>query len=106
MAQVFTDDDHGYKRWKFAHPRGFVVNAGRPPNPANTLLHEASCKSISGEAPAGGSWTTSAAKVCGDSIEELERWAHDAIDGDPAECPVCTPYRNASARHVEPPSPF
>jgi len=45
--EKFTDDDAGYLRWIANHPNGFVLNIERGERPEYTVLHRATCPSIS-----------------------------------------------------------
>jgi len=67
----FRHDDAGYERWRTAHSRGFVVNAG-----GSLKLHLATCPYISDPQWKGSGWTTGQyRKVCSTSRDELKRWA-------------------------------
>lgn len=89
MLETFTDDDHGYGRWRWAHPHGYVISTSRPPSASKLTIHVANCPTISGDPPGGGTWTGSSMKVCAPTIDELSRWAHETVDADPVACGTC-----------------
>jgi hypothetical protein len=84
----FVDDDDGYLEWVVAHPDGFVINVERSPRTAYTVLHRASCRTISGDPARGAQWTHDYIKVCGDRTE-LEEFASRDVGGPAQPCGLC-----------------
>jgi predicted nuclease with RNAse H fold len=83
----FEDKDGDYLAWQAANPDLFVINAERSLNPRNLVLHQASCRTISGAPSRGTQWTGPYIKICG-SRAELEKFAH-AKGGTARPCGLC-----------------
>jgi hypothetical protein len=97
-VREFINDEEGYRRWLSEHSSGFVVNMYANMNPNSySMLHRAACRTIrdySGKAEAGGFTETGYAKVCAESIAELQDWmrSHGRPDGNPKSiCSKCGP---------------
>jgi hypothetical protein len=56
-AREFRGDDAGYLAWIAGNPRGYVINIRRGVAASDARLHQARCRTISGENPRGGLWT-------------------------------------------------
>lgn len=102
MATVFLDDDAGYIDWLATHPRGFVLNTRREPDPDYMVLHRATCWSISGyqgRVKPGGYTERSYRKVCAGNVASLDAWvrAHGRRGGGfSKECGFCRPTETAT----------
>jgi hypothetical protein len=86
---VFADDDAGYEAWLRATPAGFVLNALRSPS-SGTMLHRATCRTVSGVPARGVTWTSgSYVKACATDPAALARWL--AVNGGkpPRDCGLC-----------------
>jgi hypothetical protein len=80
--EKFENDDEGYRAWRRAHPRGYVVNANRNPKPSYLKLHRTWCTHISVLRRGMTTWTAGDyIKVCSDSRRELARWAESEVGG-------------------------
>jgi hypothetical protein len=110
-AREFRDDDEGYLAWIAANPDGYVINIRRSLATSDARLHQARCRTISGENPRSGPWTGPYIKVCTSDVQELDRWARENIGGPITHCGICqapscgeiTPERQLGvpdARHV------
>ena len=85
----FIDDDEGYLNWSENHPRGFVVNSNREPDPDYLVLHRANCIHITTEARTN--WTTTDfVKICSLNRGRLANWAR-TISGRLRGCQICRP---------------
>ena len=86
---VFADDDAAYEAWLRSAPRGFVLNALRSPS-SGTVLHKATCRTVSGEPTRGATWTAgSYVKACASDASALARWL-ELNGGSPArDCGLC-----------------
>jgi len=88
--RVFVDDDEGYLRWLKSSSSAYVVNSYRKPSADYLILHRTRCGSISSEKRTN--WTTTGfIKICGDSKEELKRWALKEVGGALRSCGFCRP---------------
>ena len=76
MTATFIDHDAQFLRWRDTHPRGFIVNHEREPNPRYLKLHRSTCSTLQGVLPGrGDNWTTTYAKTCSDDLSELRAGA-------------------------------
>ena len=91
MVAWFCDDDAGYLAWLRANARGFVVNCAREPSADYLVLHRSDCFTISGRPSRGDTWTTTYAKACGATREELDVWAQARTGASPVPCGHCAP---------------
>lgn len=107
MVEVFSNDDDRYVRWSLLNPTGFVLNSlggvlpdGRYVSNPNSMLHRASCPSITGYPPNAKpeKWVgkphvwTSNPKVCSLGKEDLEHWTVQVHKGrPPVDCRRCNP---------------
>lgn len=92
MAETFSNNDDGYKRWRFAHPTGYVLTAA---SPSKLTLHHAGCSSLD---PGDDKPLTATTKVCDVSVEGLQRWAHAEHGTEPSECGHCNPLASQATR--------
>ncbi|XVS61283.1 hypothetical protein ACQPYE_23595 [Actinosynnema sp. CA-299493] len=67
--QRFTEDSGAYEHWLADNQDQYVVNAERSLNPANLMLHRASCHTISGTPTRGTTWVGSYVKLVGTRVE-------------------------------------
>jgi hypothetical protein len=88
MPLPFVDDEAGYLSWLRDHPQGYVLNTDRSPRAAYLILHRATCRTISGRSD---NWTHNYAKVCADTVSELEVWARAKTGGFLTHCGICAP---------------
>jgi hypothetical protein len=104
-VRVFRDDDAGYLGWVAAHPDGYVINIARSRRTSDSRLHQAGCRTISGQSPRGGGWTGTYVKVCAEQLDELEQWAIDQVGQPIPRCRTCCPTRRAafpiSGKHTD-----
>ena len=94
-VRTFDRDDVGYLRWLGTHPNGFVINILRSLNASTARLHQASCRTIGGQPPNGGTWTGQYVKVCSDSVGVLEDWARGRVGASITRCGTCQPSGGA-----------
>lgn len=94
-AREFRDDDAGYLAWLATHPDGYVINIARGHNATQARVHDAGCRTISGQNPRGGAWTGPYVKVCAEHLAELEQWAIDQVGEPIPRCGSCHPVRHA-----------
>ena len=73
--EKFTDDDAGYLRWIANHPEGFVLNIERGERPDYTVLHRATCSSISRAREDGAYTERGYKKVVSDDLEQVRAYA-------------------------------
>lgn len=92
MIIEFLNDDKGYKDWVSAHPKGFVLNAPRPIENNQLMLHSASCKIIQGAQESCESLTCGQyLKVCAEDQSEIQKWV-DSLFLLPLDlCAACFP---------------
>lgn len=76
-ALEFRDDDARYLAWLAANPGGYAINIARSHSANEARVHLAGCWTISGENPAGSTWTGQYVKVCAEDLTDLEQWAID-----------------------------
>ncbi|NUT46938.1 MAG: hypothetical protein HOV94_06380 [Saccharothrix sp.] len=67
--QRFTEDSGAYEHWLTTNQDRYVINAERSLNPANLVLHRASCTTINGTPARGTRWVGSYVKLVGDRVE-------------------------------------
>jgi hypothetical protein len=91
MVTTFREDESGYAAWLQRNPIGFVINSNPTPSPSYLKLHRATCYSIGGTPSRGRRWTVAYMKVCGNNVEELDRWAEREAGAHPDRCPHCLP---------------
>jgi hypothetical protein len=89
--QCFKDQDREYLQWRWANPKGFIVNCARNPGPSYLLLHRVSCPTLAKLSSKAKCWTKDYIKVCSLDRTELERWARDKIRGTLKPCQFCNP---------------
>src|SRR5437899_963050 len=97
MPIVFDNSDEKYRSWLQQHPRGFVLNTRRCPDPDYLVLHRAACSSTSSYtamARPGGFTERAYIKTCADDVGELRRWVHERFGVNAsfsAACARCKP---------------
>ena len=90
----FTDDDHGYGCLLQDHPAAFVLNVRRNPSVSYTVLHRATCKTISQPKDAGAYTARGYRKVAAEAVDELRRYIRSLRSADgsfSAACGQCAP---------------
>jgi hypothetical protein len=90
-VRTFDRDDAGYLRWLATHPNGYVINILRSLNADTARLHQASCRTIGGQPPAGRTWTGQYVKVCSDVAGVLDDWALEHAGASITGCGICQP---------------
>lgn len=88
-AELFRDDDAGYRGWTAAHPSGWVLNCFRKPTASYLKLHRADCRTITGVPARGGRWTVDYIKVCSTDRDDIDPWALAESGGRPRPCSLC-----------------
>lgn len=88
--RTFVRDEAGYLAWVAANPGGFVINTNRSHSAADTRLHRASCRFISGEIY-GNHTTNEFYKLCSAEVAELDAWAAREAGGVATRCSHCKP---------------
>lgn len=86
--QIFQDDDAGYRAWLWSNLNGFIVNAQRGSNPAEPILHRATCDTIT--PTPDKDWTKDYIKICSTDRYELDSWAR-AQGRRLTGCSACNP---------------
>ena len=76
-----------------AIPTATVINILRSHSADGARVHRASCQTINGQNPRGGTWTGRYVKVCADHLAELEQWAIDQVGRPIPPCGTCHPAR-------------
>lgn len=91
MADLFIDDDEGFRRWLETHPHGYVLNAERKPLANYLILHRATCPSF--KCNRGRYWTRTYLKVCSTDSRQLRTWAERTVSRDATltPCQRCEP---------------
>jgi hypothetical protein len=73
--KVFDDgDDDGYRAWSAKHRGGYVINIQKNYNPSEAYLHQANCRTITGEPARGDVFVGDYVKVCALRRAELDDW--------------------------------
>ncbi|MGW4116465.1 hypothetical protein ACWEFJ_36795 [Actinosynnema sp. NPDC004786] len=67
--QRFMEDSGAYEHWLALNQDQYVINAERSLNPANLVLHRASCRTINGTPTRGATWVGSYVKLVGGRAE-------------------------------------
>jgi hypothetical protein len=94
-AREFRDDDAGYLAWLSAHPDGYVINIGRSHGRNAARVHQAGCRTISGQSALGDVWTAGQyVKVCAEHLAELEMWEINKVEEPIRRCGICHPGRD------------
>ena len=86
LMQHFVDDDPSYLAWLAEHPAGYVINTNRRPSATNLVLHQATCRTISG--PTRGSTFTGDYTKASGNRAELDSFARD-LGGKAQPCQIC-----------------
>lgn len=92
--EKFTDDDAGYLRWLANHPNGFVLNIEQGERPEYTVLHRATCRSISRSRDDGAYTSRNYKKVVSDELADIRAYAKSMgrTDGSfSRQCGLCKP---------------
>lgn len=92
--EKFTDDDAGYLRWIADHPEGFVLNIERGERPEYTVLHRATCSSISRAREDGAYTKRGYKKVVSEDLTEIRCYTKSMgrTDGSFSKlCRCCKP---------------
>ena len=103
--KVLDDNDSDYLAWVERHPKEFVLNTRRTPDPDYMVLHRASCQSISrytAVSTVGGFVERFYIKAFVDTIGALREWVrrNGRADGSfSKECGFCNPLRRLSFSH-------
>ena len=90
----FMDDDHGYGCWLRDHPSGFVLNVRRNPGVSYTVLHRATCQTISQPKVDGAYTGRGYRKVAAETVDELRRYTRSLGSADGSfsgACGHCAP---------------
>ncbi|GAA3462729.1 hypothetical protein ACFFSW_25175 [Saccharothrix longispora] len=66
---TYVVDSGAYEHWLADNQDQYVINAERSLNPANLVLHRASCHTINGTPARGATWVGSYVKVVGTRAE-------------------------------------
>jgi len=71
----FEDDDSGYLNWLNEHPRGYVLNAARPPKEDYLKLHRPWCSFLRRAIKENKRLTGTFLKICSDTLAGVKDWA-------------------------------
>ena len=85
----FSDDDMAYVSWITHHPDGFVLNTRTAPSPSYTILHRATCHTISQRRSDGAYTTRGYRKVAAQTIDELRGFNRSLGRSDGSFSSVC-----------------
>lgn len=85
----FPDDDEEYTRWTGKHPTGFVLNVRSVPAPSYTVLHRATCLTISRPRDGGAYTGRGYRKVVAETVEDLRRYTRSLGRADGSFSGVC-----------------
>ncbi len=94
-VHIFDGNDRLYQRWLAEHPKGFVCNTRRTPDPEYRVLYRSHCHSIRNYhamAKSGAYTERSFIKVCAGNLSDLRQWVktHGRRDGSfSKECSFC-----------------
>ncbi|MCE9635791.1 MAG: hypothetical protein K8T90_08810 [Planctomycetes bacterium] len=83
---TFRNDDAGYRRWRRAHPRGYVLNLFGGADARENVLHRASCDDLTPKLI--NQSTTSVPKVCSDDRTAIDAEA-DQLRGGRDRWTIC-----------------
>jgi hypothetical protein len=89
-VQLFDRDDEGYLQWVLSNAGGFVLNFPRRGSDG-TLVHRASCRTLTEASARGESWTAEYLKLCSGQTWRLDDWAEQELGFEPARCQACSP---------------
>lgn len=96
-SQIFDSNDVEYHSWLAQHPDGYVLNLQRNPSSTYSVLHRASCYSISRQSGVLGKFTQRQyIKVCADEVAPLVTFVSGL--GPSTGAPVATRTRPFSKR--------
>lgn len=87
--EKFTDDDAGYLRWIANHTEGFVLNIERGERPDYTVLHRATCPSISRPREDGAYTQRGYKKVVSEDLNEMHAYAKSLGRADGSFSKIC-----------------
>lgn len=102
--QQFSNDDAAYLRWLSENPAGYVLNVQRVANPSYTVLHRATCRSISLGRDAGAYTDRGYRKVAARDLNELRAFSRSLGREDGSfshACGMCSPLL-AALSHMAP----
>ena len=85
----FLDDDDRYLRWVSDNPTGFVLNVRRNPGANYTVLHRATCGSVTRPRDEGAYTARGYRKVTADTVEELRRYTRSLGRADGSFSGAC-----------------
>lgn len=88
---AFRRDETGYRSWLAAHPAGFVLACDPKPKAGATMLHRASCRTISDKPARGSTFTSPYMKVCATTRETVVAWTIAKTSASPRRCRICNP---------------
>ena len=87
----FIDDEKPYLTWLVANRNGYVLNVPKSGAGSSLMMHVATCETIQGVPPAGGSWTKGAyMKVCSTNRKAITQWVKDRYGTRPERCGTCS----------------
>lgn len=89
MMHDFSDDDDGYLRWVRDDPAGFVLNVRHNPRASYTVLHRASCRTITKQRDNGAYTARGYRKVVSNSVNELRGYTRSLGRADGSFSGVC-----------------
>ncbi len=89
----FRNDDDGYLAWLATHPDGYVINIASSHSVAGARVHHARCHTIGGRNPHNGTWTGPYVKLCGNDLDDVQRWAIETLGQPISRCGTCRPGR-------------
>ena len=93
-AEVFRDDETGFREWMARHSGGYVVNVDRALSDQDgTRLHRASCYTLEPGSGGGDLQTETYIKVCSWNPRDLDEWARANMGGG---------LRNLRCHHCDP----
>lgn len=85
----FSDDDDGYLGWVRDNPTGLVLNVRRNPGANYTVLHRATCRSVTRPRDEGAYTAHGYRKVTADTVEELRRYTRSLGRADGSFSGAC-----------------
>lgn len=86
---VFSNDDAGYLDWCAAHPNGYIVNSGNPPNSTYLQMHRTGCYHMRNLYGNAEHHTGGYQKTCFDTLADADNWAQSTFRVTPSRSCYC-----------------